>query len=365
MKYKLILFLVVFSMLLGCGGDSTPTDTPSTKVVPMTATLTATSTDGPTVTSAPTSTRTPIPTDTATPKPTNTVAPTEMATPERTEAQVVDVVDGDTIKVQIAGEVYTLRYIGIDTPETVHPSKPVEWMGPEASAANLALVGGKTVYLEKDVSETDKYNRLLRYVYLTDGTFVNAELVRQGYAVSSTYPPDVKYQDLFVQMEQQARDAGQGLWGPTPEPPTATPEPPAATTASPTDTPAPQPTVVPTQSPPTEPPAATPGMVVIVYIFYDGIVPRVESDEYCEIKNEGGLPVNLAGWRLNAGDPGQDFYFPDFTMRPGQTCRVYTNEHHPESCGFLYGSGKALWNNDGGCGWLYDAAGIMVSEKCY
>jgi micrococcal nuclease len=91
-------------------------------------------------------------------------------------------------------------------------------MGPEACDSNRRLVEGKTVYLEKDVSETDQYGRLLCYVFLADGTFVNAELVRLGYAQVSTYPPDVRYQDLFLEMQQEARDSGVGLWGPTPTP---------------------------------------------------------------------------------------------------------------------------------------------------
>ena len=137
---------------------------------------------------------------------------------ERVEAQVVEVVDGDTIKVEIDGTVYPVRYIGIDCPETVHPSEPVGWMGPEACNCNRGLVEGKTVYLERDVSETDQYGRLLCYVFLADGTFVNAELVRLGYAQVSTYPPDVRYQDLLLEMQQEARDHGVGLWGPTPTP---------------------------------------------------------------------------------------------------------------------------------------------------
>jgi micrococcal nuclease len=148
------------------------------------------------------------------------LGPTPDIAVGRTKARVVDVVDGDTIKVEVDGTTYTLRYIGIDTPETVHPNKPVEWMGPEASAANKDLVDGRTVYLEKDVSETDRHGRLLRYVYLADGTFVNAELVRLGYAYASTFPPDVRYQDLFLDMQREAREEERGLWGreqPTPE----------------------------------------------------------------------------------------------------------------------------------------------------
>lgn len=117
-------------------------------------------------------------------------------------------VDGDTIKVEIEGTTYRVRYIGIDCPETVHPQKPVGWMGPEACEANRRLVEGETVYLEKDVSETDQYGRLLRYVFLADGTLVNAELVRQGYAQSATYPPDVRYQDLFLEIQNVPH-----LWG--------------------------------------------------------------------------------------------------------------------------------------------------------
>lgn len=156
-------------------------------------------------------------------------APTFRPSGDVQEALVVDVVDGDTIKVELSGTTYTLRYIGIDTPETVDPGSPVEWMGLEASAANADLVEGETVYLEKDVSETDTFGRLLRYVWLDlpgGWLLVNQELVRLGYAVSSAYPPDVEYQSLFDDAEREARTAGRGLWGPTPIPvPTSTPVP--------------------------------------------------------------------------------------------------------------------------------------------
>ena len=95
------------------------------------------------------------------------------------------VIDGDTIEVSIEGKAYRVRYIGIDTPETG------EWMAAEATAMNKKLVGGKVVKLEKDVSETDKYGRLLRYVWVGN-LMVNAEQVRLGCAQVSTYPPDVK-----------------------------------------------------------------------------------------------------------------------------------------------------------------------------
>jgi len=129
-----------------------------------------------------------------------------------TEANVVKVVDGDTIKVDIAGQVYSVRYIGIDCPETNHPAKGLEPFGPEATARNAELVAGKTVRLEKDISETDRYDRLLRYVWVGD-VMVNETLVREGYAHSVTYPPDVKHQELFQQAEKDARENHRGLWG--------------------------------------------------------------------------------------------------------------------------------------------------------
>jgi endonuclease YncB( thermonuclease family) len=248
--------LVLALVALACGETAAPTSQP---------------TDTPTRTPRPTNIprKTDIPQLADTPAATDTPTLEPQPTAERVEAQVVEVVDGDTIKVEMEGQIYSVRYIGIDKPETVHPSEPVGWMGPEASAANEELVGGQTVYLEKDVSETDQYGRLLRYVFLADGLFVNAELVRLGYAQVSTYPPDVRYQEDLLEIQQEARESERGLWGPTPTPvlPTVTPLPPTATPIPPTATPAP--VVQPTQPPPTEPPPplteapSAPGNVII------------------------------------------------------------------------------------------------------
>ena len=117
-------------------------------------------------------------------------------------------VDGDTIELEGGQKV---RYIGIDTPETVDPRRPVGCFGKEASTKNKALVEGKNVRLVKDISETDKYGRLLRYVYVGD-IFVNEYLVREGYARASSYPPDVRYRDLFREAEADARINKRGLW---------------------------------------------------------------------------------------------------------------------------------------------------------
>lgn len=141
-----------------------------------------------------------------------------------TEARVTRVVDGDTISVSIDGKEYKLRMIGVDTPETVHPNKPVEFYGKEASDFTKQQLTDKTVYLEKDVSESDRYGRLLRYVWTsrpatnnpTDSEIINqmfnAKLVKNGYAQVYTYPPDVKHIPLFIQLQNQARSNNLGLW---------------------------------------------------------------------------------------------------------------------------------------------------------
>ncbi|KXJ99172.1 MAG: Thermonuclease precursor [Parcubacteria bacterium OLB19] len=109
---------------------------------------------------------------------------------------VTKVIDGDTIVVDMDGKEKRVRYIGIDTPETGKSSRPAECYGKEATDRNRELVEGKRVRLEKDVSETDKYGRLLRYVYVED-EFINKKLIEDGFADVATYPPDVKYAEVF------------------------------------------------------------------------------------------------------------------------------------------------------------------------
>lgn len=141
-------------------------------------------------------------------------------------AKVTKHVDGDTVHVTTEdGEELKIRMIGVDTPETVHPSKPVEFYGKEASDFTKEELFEETVYLEKDVSDNDKYDRALRYIWLEipeekdlnnkdvikDKLF-NAMLVAKGYANSSTYQPDVKYQELFTELERESRESNIGLW---------------------------------------------------------------------------------------------------------------------------------------------------------
>lgn len=135
-----------------------------------------------------------------------------------TSAQLVRVkkiIDGDTIEIASGQKV---RYIGIDTPELHHPTKGIQCFGREAMEENKKLIFTREIRLEKDVSETDKYGRLLRYAYVnnplasSEAVFVNDYLVRQGYAYAATFPPDVKYSQQFLQAQTEARDNDRGLW---------------------------------------------------------------------------------------------------------------------------------------------------------
>ena len=135
-------------------------------------------------------------------------------------ARVTHVVDGDTIDVDLPdGSDDTVRYIGIDTPETVKPDTPVQCGGPEAHALNERLVGGQTVTLRFDAERRDVYGRLLAYVYLPSARpgghplFVNAELVRRGLARTLTIPPNDSFAALFARLAARAGAAGRGLWG--------------------------------------------------------------------------------------------------------------------------------------------------------
>ncbi len=118
-------------------------------------------------------------------------------------ARVTRIIDGDTIDVELNGQTFRVRYIGVNTPESDEPCFS------DATAANSALVSGQTVTLVRDVSETDRYDRLLRYVYVGD-TFVNESLVAQGYAEAVLYEPDHQEYDHFVQLERQATQQNLG-----------------------------------------------------------------------------------------------------------------------------------------------------------
>ena len=280
-------------------------------------------------------------------------------------AVVTQIIDGDTIDVEINGETYRVRYIGMDTPERDEP------LFMEAAEANARLVANQTVILVKDVSETDRYGRLLRYVYLEDGTFVNGELVRKGYAQTSTYPPDVAFQDTFTELQRMAVNVGAGLWAsptvaeaptntaaPQPQPtavPTTAPEQPQPTSPPAPPTEAPQPTSLPTEVPaPTEAPPVVPGPVVIV---------RVDKrEEFVDIQNQGGADLDLGGWVLVSEKGNQACPLGD-VIAGGQVLRIWALSEDAGNGGFNRGFGSNIWNNsDPDPAVLYDASGNVVSR---
>ena len=267
---------------------------------------------------------------------------------QRENARLVRVVDGDTIDVEISGQTKRVRYIGVDTPEYYEPYYA------EAKEFNRSLVQGKPLTLIKDVSETDRYGRLLRYV-LAQGVFVNFELVRRGYATAVTYPPDVACSKTFVSAQQAARDEGLGIWAPTPTP-TNTPT--ATATPTPTRTPTASPTSAPTATPISTP---TGGHLRITYIQYSG------RDEYVEIQNDGPGDQPMAGWALVSVVGNQVYYFPsNFTLRAGASVRVHSGPDAYESWPTdLKWTTRYIWNNSGDKAELRDASGRVVDSECW
>lgn len=168
--------------------------------------------NNPTVTTIITSSPTPIET-LATITPSITV--TTNTNKEDNFYKVIKVVDGDTIKVEINGKSETVRLIGIDTPEVVDPRKPVQCFGKEASNKAKEILEGKVVRLESDITQgdRDKYQRLLRFVFLEDGTNFNKYMISEGFAHEYTYRSNpYKYQEEFIEAENQARELKKGLW---------------------------------------------------------------------------------------------------------------------------------------------------------
>lgn len=213
--------------------------------------------------------------------------------------KVVKVVDGDTIRVIVEGIEKPIRYIGIDTPESTIQH---EYFGEEASAKNKELVEGQDVVLYRDVSETDKYDRLLRYVYVGN-KFINLELVKQGFASAMRYEPDTACASVFEQAQTDAQALGLGMWMAN------------ATQAA-----------VSTQSPST-------GNLKIVTVNKEA--------EYVDIRNDSSAAVDLTGWTL-VSEKGSQTCALGGSIQPGQTLRVYAQTGDN---GFNCNFAKTIWNN--------------------
>ncbi len=203
MRYRssVAAIATVCLLLVGCiATPGLPNPTPPPHLAPATAT-------SPPATVGPS----PPPADTETPWPAGPTGPFERAT-------LVRVVDGDTIRAIVDGVEQRIRYIGIDTPESVAPGTPVEPFSLEATEENRRLLARGELILERDVSEVDRFGRLLRYVWVRhpsgEYTFVNLELVLRGYAQVATFPPDVRYTDHLLAAQREAREAGRGSWAP-------------------------------------------------------------------------------------------------------------------------------------------------------
>jgi hypothetical protein len=235
------------------------------------------------------------------------------------------VVDGDTIEVSMNGANYRVRYIGMDTPEIGSACAA------EATRANADLVSGRTIRMVKDVSETDRYDRLLRYVYVGD-TFVNGALVAGGWAIAKDYPPDTAMSAVLHSLEVQGSGRGCALVA-------------AIAPTEPARAPEPVPIVVP-------PPAAG-GAVVII-----GVDKRAE---FVDIKNNGA-DVNLAGWILRSEKGSQDCGL-NGVIAAGQVLRIWAMSEDAGQGGFNCGFGSNIWNNsEPDAALLIDPSGAVVSR---
>lgn len=259
----------------------------------------------------------PVPTSLV-PTPTTTLQTTPIQPSQEATSKVVYVVDGDTIEIESSKRV---RLIGINTPESGQPYFS------EARNKLIELVLNKNVRLEKDVTDTDKYGRLLRYIYTGD-LFVNLEMVRLGYANSYTYPPDVKYQDQLLTAEKEARSQQLGLWKP------------AKTTES------------------------TQITLITMHADAAGNDNQNLNDEYFALKNNNSTAIDMAGWTVK--DAGTHiFTFPSFTLNSGTTVTIYTGSGNNTNDKLYWGNNGAVWNNDGDTLYLRNTNGDLVLEYSY
>lgn len=244
------------------------------------------------------------------------------------------VVDGDTIRVMLAGESTSVRLIGIDTPETKAPGQAVQPFGPEAAAALGRLVAGGVVWLELDVQLWDRYDRLLAYVYVRDpagawtwegGRFtqLNLALAARGWADLLTIPPDVRYADLYRPAVRDARQAGRGMWGRTPPARGAATGPATAT-------------------------AAATAAVRIACVLYNP-VGRDVGAETVTLEVRGS--IDTRGWRIR-DEAGHVLAVPPGRFTPGDVVTV-ANRSDP------------IWNNGGDTVTLVDPEGRVADVLSY
>ena len=251
----------------------------------------------------------------------------------RQRAKIASVPDGDTVEVQLDNELMTIKYTGIQAPELT------EALGAFSRDANFKLVAGEELLLIKDDSIEDQPDNLFRYVFVGD-IFVNYYMLQNGYARTSADATITNCSAEFTQAEQSAREESKGIWAIEPSQPE------------------------PTQTEPVES-TVEGNELEISEIQAVGVVNESEPDEYVEIHKIMEQIVTLEGWQLHNEDEVV-FVFPYYAMRPGQLCRVYTNEDHAEWCGFnVKQADSGIWRNDTDCVYLYNQAGELVAQECY
>lgn len=275
---------------------------------------TSTPTQQPTSTSSPSSTAIITPTMTLTPTVALPFGNVADCLPKNTNYQkgmVIEVIDGDTILVRLDdGNIRSVRYIGIDAPERI------EQFFSESYNANADMVLQKEVVLIKDTSDTDQYDRLLRYV-IVDEVFVNLEMVRAGFAHAVQYPPDTACAESFSSAEYETRTSQIGIWEAT-----QTPEP-------------------------------SFGQVVILTVN--------KREEYVDLQNMGNTEVDLAGWNLVSERGHQECYLSGI-IKAGDTLRIWSGT--AQAGGYSCGYSSPIWNNsETDPAVLYNAQGVEVSRK--
>lgn len=241
------------------------------------------------------------------------------------KAKVTKVTDGDTITVKLNdGTEEKVRFIGVDTPESVHPDADRNTSeGVVVSEYTKKQLLNKTVMLELDAGERDNYGRLLAYVYLNDMMF-NAKLAEEGYATQMTYQPNVRWVDLFGALVANARSNDRGLWAYDGENGSKV--------------------------------TGTTGKLVIEKVDY--------QNEIVTIKNKDSKTINLTGWKLVSVKGNQVYTFPDgYTLAPGKTVYVTSGKNAKAAAGYLKWTTANVHNNDeNDPAELYDMNGKLISK---
>jgi len=230
--------------------------------------------------------------------------------------KVIRIIDGDTFEIEGGKKV---RLIGINTPESGQPYYE------EATDELKEHILDKEVRLEKDVSDTDQYGRLLRYVYLND-TFVNLEMVKAGLATAYEYEPDTKYSEELKAAEKEAKEARLGMWVPT----------------------------------------EVDYDIFIQSFHYDavGSDDRNLNDEYVVFVNNGSESIVMNEWTVR-DDSNNQYKFPDFTLNVNSNVTLHTGSGSDTSEQLYWGKGEPVWNNRGDTLILRDRGGSVVLEYSY